>query len=789
MKSLGDLSVAEKFLDSSERLYGEPHPTRFCVRSARRIVVKVGTAVVTRQDKRLAVGRLGALVEQIEALVSKDLQVILVTSGAVTVGRQKLFHQHVLNSSPLKMQINSGSPTTSICNRAAASAGQSGLMALYDTLFAMMDLQASQLLVTPRDFRDENFKINLRETTEELLSVARVIPVFNENDAISDRSKDADGTQGFKDNDSLAKELAKELNADLLVLLTNVDGLLDGPPKDRTSKVIHTFNPSIMDSFRFSGASSVGRGGMEAKVASAWDAAQAGVTTVIANGKEPNVLLRVMEGMQEGTLFNREVVEAEDAASRATSTAGSEDGGDAADTARDCATAARNASRKLQSLPTETRVKILRKIADDLYSNEQLIIERNMRDVAAAERKKIDPTLMQRLRLKPAKIRTLVQGIRAIADQEEPLRKVQSKVEITEGLVLEKLTTPIGVLLIIFEARPDALPQIASLAIRSGNGLLLKGGSEAKHSNELLHRIISEAVEAVAPEVGPGLVSLINTREEIRDLLKLDDVIDLVIPRGGNALVTNIKQNTKIPVMGHADGICHIYIDQAADISEACRIVVDAKTDYPAACNAVEKVLVHESLFGPKLYQLQVALHEAGVQVLGGERAVKQMGLDAAPAAKHEYGNLSLTLELVSSMDEAINHIHTYGSGHTEAIITEDQAAAEEFLRKVDSACVFHNASTRFADGFRFGLGAEVGISTGRIHARGPVGVEGLLTSKWVARGAGHTVQKDAHIKYTHRPLPIHPQQLTAQTAAAVTAAAGARNGAAADSAPNGVAA
>ncbi|EFJ44253.1 hypothetical protein VOLCADRAFT_65082, partial [Volvox carteri f. nagariensis] len=308
-----------------------------------------------------------------------------------------------------------------------------------------------------------------------------------------------------------------------------------------------------------------------------------------------------------------------------------------------------------------------------------------------------------------------------------------------------------GVLLVIFEARPDALPQIASLALRSGNGLLLKGGKEATHSNAALHKVI---VDAIGPSLGPDLIALVTSREEIESLLALDDVVDLVIPRGSNALVSHIKRNTRIPVLGHADGICHVYVDEEADLDTALRILLDAKTDYPAACNAVEKVLVHRSWADKGgLQTITEALQKAGVKVHVGDLKSSLPDLPAAPAARHEYSALAVTLEVVDSMEAAIDHIHKYGSAHTDCIVTKNGERAEAFLRGVDSACVFHNASTRFADGFRFGLGAEVGISTSRIHARGPVGVEGLLTTKWVLRGGGHIVAKDTGVKFTHRPL------------------------------------
>lgn len=416
---------------------------------------------------------------------------------------------------------------------------------------------------------------------------------------------------------------------------------------------------------------------------------------------------------------------------------------------------ARAASRMLQTLSTGDRAAMLNRVADAIEAQESAILAENAKDVEAATGN-ISDALLQRLILKPQKIAQLADGIRAIARQEEPIGRMIGRMELADGLVLDKVTSPIGVLLIIFEARPDALPQIAALAIRSGNGLLLKGGKEASRSNAILHKTIVDALSEVAPSVGQDLIGLVTSRDEIDALLKLNDVIDLVIPRGSNQLVSYIQQNTKIPVLGHADGICHVYVDAAADDTMARSICVDSKVDYPAACNAVESILVHESLVGPRLDGLVSALKDAGVTVHGGQRAVDVLGLPPAPSARHEYSSMDVTVEIVSSMDEAIDYIHANGSGHTESIVTKDEDAAAAFLRRVDSACVFHNASTRFSDGYRFGLGAEVGISTSRIHARGPVGVEGLMTTRYLLRGKGQIVNKDKGVQYTHKSLSLH---------------------------------
>jgi delta-1-pyrroline-5-carboxylate synthetase len=381
------------------------------------------------------------------------------------------------------------------------------------------------------------------------------------------------------------------------------------------------------------------------------------------------------------------------------------------------------------------------------------ILEANARDCAAAqlavESGALAQTSADRLILSASKLQTLSKGIRAIADMDEPIGKVLKRVELAEGLNLRQESAPLGVVLIIFESRPDVLPQLISLALRSGNGLVLKGGKEALHSNRVLHEVI---VEALSP-LPAALFALVESREDVAALLDLDDVIDLVVPRGSNAMVKHIQENTRIPVLGHADGICHVFVDKAADPALAEALVVDAKTDYPAACNAMETLLVHRDY--PHTEALLQALQSAGVRLWGCPVAVGAWGLSPAESYSVEYGDLAATICVVEGVEEAIAHIHRYGSGHTDCIVTTDDQASTAFLARVDSACIFHNASTRFADGFRFGFGAEVGISTSRIHARGPVGVDGLMTTRWKLVGEGHTVAPFSRgdAQFTHRIL------------------------------------
>uniref|UniRef100_A0A7S2SXA3 glutamate-5-semialdehyde dehydrogenase n=1 Tax=Chloropicon primus TaxID=1764295 RepID=A0A7S2SXA3_9CHLO len=371
---------------------------------------------------------------------------------------------------------------------------------------------------------------------------------------------------------------------------------------------------------------------------------------------------------------------------------------------------ARRASRVAQGLDAELRTRALFEIADALEKNEGRILEENAKDLEAAKDMDILPATLQRLKLKDGKIAQLAKGIRSLAESGDPVGRVLRRTQVAEGLQLEQVSAPLGVLLIIFEARPDALPQIAALSIRSGNGLLLKGGKEAAHSNKVIHSVVADAIERAG--LPRSLVGLVTSRDEIKDLLSMNHLIDLVIPRGSNQLVTYIQSNTKIPVLGHADGVCHIYVDKEADLSKVLKIVVDSKVDYPAACNAAETVLFHrgctEGGDSSVVAKSLAALRSEGVKVNGGPKAAKELGLPPAPKPKHEYGDLEVTVEIVESQQEAIDFIHGNGSGHTECIITESQSAADDFLKRVDSACVHHNASTRFSDGFRYGLGAEV---------------------------------------------------------------------------------
>lgn len=427
------------------------------------------------------------------------------------------------------------------------------------------------------------------------------------------------------------------------------------------------------------------------------------------------------------------------------------------------AAAAREAARRLATATAAQRDAALAAIAATLRSRRGEVLQANAEDLGLAEelvrRGELGEPLLKRLSLAGAKFDSVVAMVDSVRGQPDPLGVTQSAVELDRGLVVYRVTVPIGVIGVIFESRPDALVQIASLCLKSGNAVLLKGGREAARSNRVLSETI-QAATAGLPGIPSGWLILLETREEVGTLLELDREVDLIVPRGSNEFVGHIMRHTRIPVMGHADGICHVYVDRRADLEKAVRITVDSKTQYVAVCNAAETLLVHQEIAGPFLARVVPALAAKGVTLRGDQRAraLSPSPMAAATEADWatEYLDLILAVRVVDSLAEAVEHVNRYGSHHTDTIVTEDRTAATEFLRAVDAASVMCNASTRFADGYRYGLGAEVGISTSRLHSRGPVGLEGLVIYKYVLEGEGQIVddyEGTSPKPYLHRRL------------------------------------
>ncbi|MGB3297390.1 MAG: glutamate-5-semialdehyde dehydrogenase [Phormidesmis sp.] len=399
------------------------------------------------------------------------------------------------------------------------------------------------------------------------------------------------------------------------------------------------------------------------------------------------------------------------------------------------------AARHLAQLSATAKNQIIESVAQALEAATADITTANQKDLDAALAGNLAKPLYGRLKLDSIKLKAAIQGVRSVADLPDPTGELTLHRELDTGLVLKRIGVPLGVLGIIFESRPDAVMQISALALKSGNGVILKGGREAVHSCTALVQAIRQGIANAGHN--PNAVQLLTTREETNALLGLDKYIDLIIPRGSNAFVQYVQANTRIPVLGHADGICHLYVDKSADIDQTLPIAVDSKVSYPSACNAIETLLVHQAIADKALPLLAKALQSEGVE-LRGDEASKQILPDIKSATDAdwatEYSDLILAIRVVDSLDSAIDHISTYGSRHTEAIATTDQATAEQFMTQIDAANVFNNCSSRFSDGFRYGFGAEVGISTQKMPPRGPVGLEGLVTYKYQLVGDGHIV-------------------------------------------------
>ena len=417
--------------------------------------------------------------------------------------------------------------------------------------------------------------------------------------------------------------------------------------------------------------------------------------------------------------------------------------------------AARKAQRRLESAGARTRTEVLRRLERLLSERQDELIVANACDLEGPGVSDLPGPILKRLALSPAKLETLREGVRVLIAGPDGVGRPTVRRELDAGLVLEQVRVPIGVLLIVFESRPDAVIQIGSLALRTGNAVLMKGGSEALHSNRALTDLLREALAGAGAD--SDVVQNIEGREAVAGLLDMDEHIDMVIPRGSAELVRSIKAASRIPVLGHADGVCHVFVDAAADPDMAVRVAVDSKTNYAAVCNAAETLLLHRDF--PESAAVVRSLQQAGVEVRGDE-AVQDMARGVVPLRAgdygYEFGDFTIAAGVVGGVEEAIEHIHAYGSAHTDTIVTEDAETARHFLDTVDASSVFWNASTRFADGFRYGLGAEVGIATGRVHARGPMGAEGLFTTKWLLTGNGHVVGDYGPGKksYTHRDLP-----------------------------------
>jgi delta-1-pyrroline-5-carboxylate synthetase len=674
--------------DTSSNVNAIKEPaSRAALRRARRVCVKAGTSVVANEDGRPSLTRLGAIVEQIGELSNAGVQVIFVSSGAVGMGKRLLRKQTKMTMSLKDIQVSNegrgrmgesnsargdivpkaasrNSSFVSLLNveerphtwaqknkhydSACAAAGQFEMMNLYSSLFAQCEISASQLLVTQSDFADPARLNNLHYAIERLLDLG-IVPIINENDAVS-------GNLGyttddvFSDNDSLAALCSRSFDAEVLLLLTDVDGVYDRPPTDPNAKMLSMYMPNSSE-VAIGAKSAQGRGGMGSKIEAASAAVRPGAicsACVVASGSDLNSIRAILGSDPKygtrGTLFCTPGSDLEKQAIQDSTSQDAESSASVSDEARLKASAARSEARKLQALPYSVRQDILRAVAKALTERKEELLAANAMDMEAAEKDNVAVSLKKRLKLTDEKFAVLAAGLLQLAGLPDPLGVVKSKRELADGLELSLITVPIGVLMIIFESRPDSMPQISALALASGNGLLLKGGKEATHSNAAIHKVIGDAIEeGSGGQIKRDIIALVTSRGQVADMLSLDDVIDLVIPRGSNALVSYIKANTRIPVLGHADGVCHVYVDASADAASASKLAVDAKTDYPSACNAMETLLLHkDTLSNGVAASTLMALRAAGVRCLGAPNAMK-MGLcdNAAKELKCEYGDLT----------------------------------------------------------------------------------------------------------------------------------------------------
>ena len=653
-----------------------------------RIVVKVGTSTLTHTSGRINIRRTEKLCKILSDVKNAGHELILVSSGAIGMGVGKLN----MKSKPEDM------PT----KQAAAAIGQCELMYLYDKLFREYNHIVAQMLITGLDFSNEESHKNFQSTLNRLLEL-NVIPIINENDTIA--------TQEISvgDNDTMGAIVAENANADLLIILSDIDGLYTGDPRNNPDAqlidTVFSITPEIKELAGTKGTT-LGTGGMITKIHAAEIAMNAGIDMIIANGTKPELLYNIIDGEKVGTV---------------------------------------TAKNAINSADTETKNKALANMADALLAHTDAILEANKQDVEAA-RGKISDVMIDRLMLDAGRIEGMAKGIRELIDLDDPAGKVLRTVERPNGIVIEKTAVPMGVIAIIYESRPNVTSDAAALCIKSGNVCVLRSGKEAwKSANAVVTALKEGMVKSNLPGEGIQLIED-TSRESSVELMKAVGYVDLLIPRGGPGLIRSCVENAKVPCIQTGTGICHVYVDESADFEKALQIIENAKTSRPSVCNAEEVLLVHSAvaekflpLLQKKLVEERKEKGEIPVELRLCDRAAKIISgtLAGADDFDTEFLDYILAVKIVDSVEEAVEHISKHSTGHSEAIITESKEAADYFTMRVDSAAVYVNVSTRFTDGGEFGLGCEMGISTQKLHARGPMGLEELCTYKYIIRGEG----------------------------------------------------
>eukprot|EP01060_Flectonema_neradi_P032207 TRINITY_DN5084_c1_g1_i3.p1 TRINITY_DN5084_c1_g1~~TRINITY_DN5084_c1_g1_i3.p1 ORF type:complete len:730 (+),score=147.77 TRINITY_DN5084_c1_g1_i3:70-2259(+) len=707
-------------------------------KQAKRVMIKVGSNVLTNDHGRLSVGRIGHIVEEIASLVSREgKEVILVSSGAVAVGKRRLEFQKKLSSSILAAD-NFSTPSS----RAAASAGQAAFMAMYEQMFAQFDLMVGNVLLTHADLSSSTHITTFTETIDELLKCS-IIPVINENDVTNQKLKDSPAW--FIDNDSLSAKLATELKADLLLMLTDVDGVYSAPPGVKGGYLLDYYSPAI-DVIKFGEKSSRGRGGMESKIKAAVLASQRGVDVVIASGYTNSIISRLFSGEVLGTVFT-------------------ENWEMQALTPRQTASKARGAVPELSRIDGETRSHLLYALSSAINNehNKKAILEANASDLLTAD---LEPEIEKKYRITEGQLTALSNSLELLSRTDDPVGKVLEHRMITEGLVVQKVTSPVGVVLAVGET-PETFLQVVALAIRTGNCLIFfDAASQVRGTFEALFEVVRSTLGSKWPR---DALQLHGSEVDLSRLLATNEgLIDIVLPRGSHQLTNKVASMTNIPVLGGPSSVCHVYVDNSAELSKAIDVVLDSKmnsvgpgcyeTPSEVAYNAMDTLLIHEGLVTDRrINDIVKTLTDANIKLYGGPTAASTLGMSPSPDVGAEWNNeMVATIEIVSNVQQAVEFINEHGAGIADSIIAEDDDASELFLREVDSACVFKNASTRFADGYRLGIGAETGISTTRVHSRGPAGVSGLLTSRWLTRSDDcHCVVQELNgsWKYIHKNI------------------------------------
>ncbi len=683
----------------------------------KRIVVKVGSNVLTRADGKIDVTRLSHIVDQIVWLRNNGREVILVSSGAVACGRGELRLHHELDGVEQRQLF--------------ASLGQAKLMQLYYDLFREFDVRVGQVLTMKKNFATEEEYLNQRACVGVMLDNG-VVPIVNENDTVSITEL------MFTDNDELSALMATMMDCDELILLTNVDGLYDNDPQAPQSKVIPLVKLGEAPTAHIQDSHSAhGRGGMASKLRAARLVAERGIKVSIANGTRQNILIDLAVHPQSVPHTEFLPGEKRQPGRQTPLTALSPD-------TRERLTRVKEASVELATMTDEQRRSILNAVADELDASQEAILQANGLDLA--EMDKASP-LCDRLRLTPERLGDIATDMRKVASLPSPLGAISKDRTLPNGLHLRHISVPFGVVGVIYEARPNVTYDVFSLCFKTGNACVLKGGRDARHTNLASVALIRKVLAAHG--ASPHSIELMpSTHEATDEMLNAVGYIDLCIPRGGRRLIDTVRNNAKVPVIETGAGVVHCYFDEAGDADIACGIIDNAKTRRPSVCNSLDTLLIHEKRLSD-LPRLLGKLASKSVELYADTQALQALNEHYPRHLLHktegdttwhtEWMSLRMGVRTVASLDEALRHIATYGSGHSECIVSEDTSTQRLFRERVDAACVYVNAPTSFTDGAQFGMGAEIGISTQKLGARGPMALEEITTYKWLIDGHGQT--------------------------------------------------